>query len=75
MAEAAERIFAHKQPVTVRRLLSIWAENGHLLVAEDWTETAQVRATKRDLRPLGYWLVEFPHGGRLCVHEANLRAA
>lgn len=55
--------FSHKQTVAFRKS------------RDDWSETATIRAAKRDLRPMGYWLVRFKDGGELCVHETNLRAA
>jgi hypothetical protein len=66
--------FTHKQRVAVRRLVLSRAADGAFAFTEDWTEQATVRATKRDLRPMGYWVVEFAHGGGLCVHQDQLRA-
>ena len=51
--------FTHKQRATVRT-------SG---------EAVTVLATKRDLRPMGFWLVRFADGGCLCVHETNLVSA
>jgi hypothetical protein len=62
-------MFSHKQKVAFRR--SVFA--GGKLV-DDWSETATVMARKRDQRPLGYVVVQFAHGGSLCVQAANLRA-
>lgn len=71
-----ETTFAHKQPVAFRRILVRTAQDGQRVFGDDWTETGTIRATKRDLRPLGYWLVRFDgDGGELCVHASNLRAA
>lgn len=58
--------FHHRQRVAFKKL------NADL--TEGW-EIAEVRANKRDLRPLGYWLVRFADGGELCIHETNLKAA
>lgn len=69
----ADMTFTHKQRVAVLKTLT--AKGGQLCFGQDWSETAEVRATKRDLRPMGYWLVRFADGGELCIHEEQLRAA
>lgn len=67
--------FQHKQTVAVQSIRLGVMPDGRRVFFDDWSETATVRATKRDLRPLGYWLVRFPNGGELCVHQDRLRAA
>lgn len=63
----AAQTFKHRQRVAVRRLLGP-------TFAEDWSETATVLATKRDLRPMGYWVVRFDDGSSLCIPAEQLRA-
>lgn len=67
--------FQHKQPVAIRKVRLGVMRDGRKVVFDDWSETGVVRLTKRDRRPLGYFVVRFAHGGELCIHEDQLRAA
>lgn len=62
--------FGHRQRVAVKRLF-LRAEG----LVEDWSETATVRATKREQPHFGYWVVQFEDGGKLRIPEERLRAA
>lgn len=69
-----EHPFKHRQVVAHRRLLGVRFKDGALGYYEDWSESCTVMARQRDWRPMGYVVVEFAHGGSLCVHHSQLRA-
>lgn len=73
MSTADPPAFVHKQQVAVHRRLAGVMPDGRRGWYDDWSETATIRATQRDRRPLGYWVVRFAHGGELCVDEGRLR--
>lgn len=68
-------MFRHKQTVNIKARRLGAMPDGRKVFVDDWTERGMVRATKRDLRPMGYWVVQFADGGQLCVHQERLRAA
>ena len=60
--------FKHKQRVHIQSLIGP-------RFTPDWSELGTIHARKKDIRPLGYWVVDIDGAGTLCIHETQLRAA
>lgn len=67
--------FTHKQRVAVHKLNLGVMPDGRKVFFDDWSDTGTVRLTKRDIRPMGYFVVRFDDGGEMCIPGERLRAA